>query len=58
MQNDRADREALFTTLEHIGKGSFGEVFKGIDNRAQQVVAIKIVDLEEAQDETEDISKK
>ncbi|KFV68258.1 Serine/threonine-protein kinase MST4, partial [Dryobates pubescens] len=43
----RADPEELFTKLERIGKGSFGEVFKGIDNRSQQVVAIKIIDLEE-----------
>ena len=27
----------MFTKQERIGKGSFGEVFKGIDNRTQQV---------------------
>jgi serine/threonine-protein kinase 24/25/MST4 len=52
-----SDPEKIFTRQDKIGKGNFGEVYKGIDQRSSRVVAIKIIDLEAADDEIEDIQQ-
>ncbi|XAR68315.1 Non-specific serine/threonine protein kinase [Bertholletia excelsa] len=46
-----------FSDLELIGRGSFGDVYKGFDRELKKVVAIKVIDLEESEDEIEDIQK-
>ncbi|KAK4058295.1 hypothetical protein OIO90_000452 [Microbotryomycetes sp. JL221] len=45
----------LFVKQERIGKGSFGEVFRGYSKQTGKQVAIKVIDLENAEDEIEDI---
>ncbi|KAF1881434.1 hypothetical protein Lal_00023470 [Lupinus albus] len=46
-----------FTSLELIGQGSFGDVYKGFDKELNKEVAIKVIDLEESEDEIDDIQK-
>lgn len=49
------DPESLYTKQQCIGGGSFGKVYKGLDKRTGLPVAIKIIDVENAEDEVEDI---
>ncbi|XP_011029512.1 PREDICTED: serine/threonine-protein kinase dst4-like isoform X2 [Populus euphratica] len=48
---------ARFSSLELIGRGSFGDVYKAFDKELNKEVAIKVIDLEESEDEIEDIQK-
>ncbi|KAH0847117.1 hypothetical protein HID58_093959, partial [Brassica napus] len=48
---------ARFSHVELIGRGSFGDVYKAFDSELNKEVAIKVIDLEESEDEIEDIQK-
>ncbi|GAQ46833.1 putative protein serine/threonine kinase [Aspergillus tubingensis] len=49
------DPETIYMKQSCIGGGSFGRVYKGVDKRTGASVAIKIIDVENAEDEVEDI---
>ncbi|CCG81014.1 PAK-related kinase Nak1 [Taphrina deformans PYCC 5710] len=48
---------APYTRHEVIGRGSYGVVYKGIHNSTKSAVAIKVLNLDTAEDEVADIQK-
>ncbi|KAK5708907.1 Serine/threonine-protein kinase PAK 6 [Elasticomyces elasticus] len=50
-----ADPETMYTRQVCIGGGSFGTVYKGIEKRTGRLVAIKVIDVESANDDVEHI---
>uniref|UniRef100_A0AAV1UGD6 non-specific serine/threonine protein kinase n=1 Tax=Peronospora matthiolae TaxID=2874970 RepID=A0AAV1UGD6_9STRA len=51
------DPTLQYEVIERIGGGAFGEVFKGRNKQTDEVVAIKIIDLESAADGIEDVQQ-
>ena len=49
--------EERFSNLERIGRGSFGAVYRCTDVVSRDTVAVKIIDLEQAEDEIDDIQQ-
>lgn len=46
-----------YTLLEKIGQGGFGYVYKAMDSTTGQLVAAKLINLEEAGDELETVQQ-
>ncbi|KAI8393385.1 Pkinase-domain-containing protein [Radiomyces spectabilis] len=47
----------LYTKLKRVGKGAYGSVYKGINNKTKQIVAIKVLNLDTEEDDVDDIQK-
>ncbi|KAG0328480.1 hypothetical protein BGZ99_005175 [Dissophora globulifera] len=47
----------LFTRQELVGRGAYGAVYKGLENATQQVVAIKVLNLDTEEEDVSDIQR-
>ncbi|CAH7688383.1 STE/STE20/YSK protein kinase [Phakopsora pachyrhizi] len=49
--------EQLFTRLDIVGKGAYGAVYKGIHNATRTVLALKVINLDTAEDDIIEIQR-
>ncbi|KAI8825214.1 Ste20-like serine/threonine kinase [Fimicolochytrium jonesii] len=54
-QYDGTTPDDVYEIQNQIGKGSFGEVYRGIHRRTSLPVAIKVIDFEESSDDIDEI---
>ncbi|KAF9436527.1 hypothetical protein BGZ76_003680 [Entomortierella beljakovae] len=47
----------LFSRQELVGRGAYGAVYKGVENATQQVVAIKVLNLDTEEEDVSDIQR-
>lgn len=57
MESCSNNPKCLYVKQSVIGQGAFGKVYKGYEKKNKNPVAIKIIDLESAEDDIEDIQK-
>jgi len=46
-----------FELIECIGRGSFGDVWRGLDREAGREVAVKVIELEDVEDDIEEVHR-
>ncbi|KAJ3299992.1 Serine/threonine-protein kinase 24 [Borealophlyctis nickersoniae] len=52
---EASDPLELWTLIEKVGEGSYGEIYKAISRSSPQIVALKIIDLERTTDDLDDL---
>lgn len=57
MTEDRPVVDDRYALLTRVGRGATGEVFKALDLTNRDIVAVKLVDLEDAEDDVADIQR-
>eukprot|EP01083_Nonionella_stella_P118641 354250_1 len=57
LQQSNAHLAKRYTKTKVIGRGTYGTVYKGLDNESGETVAIKVIDLDSTEDDINDIMK-